>query len=167
MSGEQQGSKQRHTNGDIWDRVNQQSDQISELTRVQAATEANLAALANTVETGFTSIQQSLDRINQRDDRPTNWIGIGSLIFATCAGILTFVTLLTGPIIGDVDRNYASIGAIIREMSDRGVYIGESDARLDQHQRWLQSHEDHMTERFDNFEQRISRLEGRNMEREK
>ena len=83
------------TNGEVWTRLNQQGDSINELAKAQAATEAHLAALATAVETGFAAINSNINRIVDKENRPTNWIGLGSLIIVVIGALLTFVTLQT------------------------------------------------------------------------
>lgn len=93
----------------LWDRLNQQGDSISDLARAQAATEANLAALAQAVESGFNNINASLNRYAEREARPTNWIGAGILSAALIGSILTFVSLHTTPIRENLNKQYVSI----------------------------------------------------------
>ena len=71
--------------GAVWNRLNQQGDELNALARAIAATEANLGALAKSVETGFNNqndvlnrLIQSSDRQREKSARPVNyavWVG--------------------------------------------------------------------------------------------
>ena len=120
----------KRTSAAVWDRLNQQGDSISELARAQAATEANLAALAQSVQSGFDSINSSITRIVDRDSRPTNWIGVGSLLFVVIGALITFVALQTDPVRSKADQNAEHIDDIFaRELAD-AEKRGEFEARI-------------------------------------
>jgi hypothetical protein len=114
------------SSGAVWDRLNQQSDFISELARSQAATEANLAALAQSVASGFDSINGSLNRIIERENRPTNWIGLGSLLVVVVGGLLTFVALQTDPVRIRATENTEELNAAL----DREIEYAEERGRM-------------------------------------
>ena len=128
---EPKGGKESKSGSAVWDRLNQQSDFISEIARTQAATEANLAALAASVETGFNSINASINRIVDKDSRPTNWIGLGSLLIVVIGALLTFVALQTDPVRIKAMENATELNKALERELNYARERGETSARLE------------------------------------
>lgn len=110
----------------MWNRLDQQGESISELARGQAATEANLAALAASVESGFNNINANLARISERENRPINWIGIGSLLFVVIGSLITFVALQVDPVRSESRENDDRIRGIL----ERELVNAETRGRM-------------------------------------
>lgn len=125
------GDDQKRTSGAIWNRLDQQGESIGDLARAQAATEANLAALAASVESGFNSINNSLSRIVDRDSRPTNWLGVGSLLFVVIGSLITFVALQTDPVRVRAMENATTLDKALERELVNAEYRGATNARLD------------------------------------
>lgn len=123
----------QYTSSEVWDRLNQQSDNLSELARAQAATEANLSALAKSVQGGFDSINSNIQRIVERTERPTNWIGIGSLLVVSAGALLTIVALQTDPLRSVSSQNNEALKQLIErelENADERGYRRAKDEDL-------------------------------------
>ena len=128
MSGESNGT--RKTSSEVWNRLDQQSNAINDIARAQSATEANLSSLAKSVEAGFNDLNAAINRIVDKDNRPTNWIGLGSLVFVVIGAMLTFVALQTDPVRIKTAENDEHIDqALQRELRDAEIR-GEMKAQI-------------------------------------
>jgi uncharacterized BrkB/YihY/UPF0761 family membrane protein len=126
------------TSSDIWNRVNQQSDAISEIARAQAASEANIASLASAVESGFATIQESLNRINEKDQRPVNYIGYLGGFLGLLALFGGYSALIVGPVLSQVSSNTAEIISNREALTERAFMLGAHEESID----WLKRLED-------------------------
>ena len=128
MSGESNGT--RKTSSEVWNRLDQQSNAINDIARAQSATEANLSSLAKSVEAGFNDLNAAINRIVDKDNRPTNWIGLGSLVIVVIGSMLTFVALQTDPVRSKTAENDERIDqALQRELRDAEIR-GEMKAQI-------------------------------------
>ena len=114
------------SSGAVWDRLNQQSDLIGELARNQAALEANVAALAESVRSGFDQINANLVRHNQ----PTNWFAVISALVVVGGAILTFNALQTDPVRMRAMENAGKVDAVLERELMYAEMHGEVKARL-------------------------------------
>jgi len=114
----------------IWDRLNQQSDIISEVVRAQATTEANLAALAEAMRSGFDQVNTNLNRVNDRENRPTNWIGLGGLVIVVITTMIAFNSLTTQPVREEAAKNAERIHAAFQRELEHATEYGEYSAKL-------------------------------------
>ena len=126
------GNGTRRTSSDVWDRLDQQSDSISDIARAQSATEANLASLAKSVETGFDHIEASISRLVDQHNQPINWIGIGSLLIVVIGALLTFVALQTDPVRIKAMENDGRIDQAFERELINAETRGQMQARIDQ-----------------------------------
>ena len=131
-----------HSATDIWNRVNQQGDQISELAKAQAATDAQLLQLARMVESGFSSVTDEIRHWRDRDTRPTNWIGIGSLVFSLMVVTSGFVVLITAPIVDGQSNIRSEVQALQRDAVEAAYQRGVNSATDEHYKTWLEYIED-------------------------
>ena len=125
------GDSQDPTSSSVWNRLDQHGDQIGSLAQSQATTEANLAALAQSVDTGFQTVNRSLNRLAERETRPTNWIGLGLALIALLGGMVTFVSLVVAPVKTDVATLKNSDAIQSQELADRAFTLGRLDADME------------------------------------
>lgn len=152
MTGEGNG-KHTPTSGAIWDRVDQQGRSISELTAAQAATQANLDALARTMQAGFDQINDSMRQVatdlrsqQERSLKPTNWYAIISGFVLVGGALLAFNTLQTDPMRANADTAAAQIEQIMERELQYAEFRGYTRAtaflvgeRLDDLEEWKEN----------------------------
>ena len=124
----------------MWDRLDQQSRSIGDLTRSQAATEANLAALAEATRTGFDQINASLNRVLERESRPTNWVGIGSLFAVVVGALIGFVALQTDPVKAKADQNFIELQKQTERDISSAAFHGQVTTMLGVLEQYSQRH---------------------------
>lgn len=97
------------SSGAVWDRLDQQSGLIGELARNQAALEANVAALAESVRSGFNNVNSSIagftkdqraqeQRFVEQQSRPFPIWNLVSAVAATAVLIGGYATIIAKPI---------------------------------------------------------------------
>lgn len=125
------------SSGAVWDRLDQHGSFIAELGRAQAATDASVSALAESVKSGFEGInenfarhERNLQRYDDQQNRPTNWIGLGSLLIIVIGALLTFVTLQTDPVRITAMQNATELNAALERELAYARERGAIDARL-------------------------------------
>lgn len=164
MSNDNSHDERSKNSSQVWDRLNQQSDQLGDLARAQASTEAHLAALAHSVETGFNSINTSLNRYAERDGRPTNWVGIGGLLVVSFGMMVSFVSLHTRPLADRIETNYNQVKGNSLNINERSMIIADNKARMDWLRNWSQSQEfqiDNLRARESEVESDMAYMRGR------
>jgi len=129
---------QDHPSSTVWNRLDQHGDQLSALARAQATTEANLAALANSVDSGFQTVNRALGRLAEKEAQPTNWIAIGIAAITVLGALVTFVTLVVAPIDARLGTVEANERANRVELSDRAFILGRAQNDIE----WLKSTRD-------------------------
>lgn len=121
-------TSKHHSRDDIWNRVNEQSQQISEIKAGQAATDAKLQALEATVDAGFTSLIQEIRGIKS-DSRP-NMLGL----LAAALGLLGlfggYSLLLNGPQNDSINRNHENIALLTASTNRANERIAALEAEI-------------------------------------
>jgi len=171
-------SEPEHNLGDVWGRLNQQSDQIASIAKGQAGTDARLQSLESKFDDGFMRLNRTLETLSDRVNRPppaTNWIGFGSMSAAIVTLMAGFVILVTSPM-SETQRNLAStvvrlnddmdqkLTTMNSELTRRAFTIGADSKSIEWHAHQLSVFENQMDiERSRNadIEERVSRMEGR------
>lgn len=99
------GDDKTSTSSAVWDRLDQHGRSISDLVAAQAATQANLDALARTMQSGFEQIKTSINALaddqrlqRERDSKPVNWYAIVSAVILVGGALLAFNALQTDPV---------------------------------------------------------------------
>lgn len=82
--------------------------------------EAGFAELAASMK----SLQVGQDRLLSKSDQPTNWVGIGGLMFVVFGFLVTLMQLSTG-------SNRTSIDTISSEVKTRAALVYESPKRFE------------------------------------
>lgn len=160
---------------DVWNRLNQQSDQIAHIAKGQASTDARLASLESKFDEGFRSLNIAMNRLTERASQPTNWIGFGSMAVSMVTVMAGFVILVTSPmsktmdqmtelIRDNRDRTELKIESIQSSLENRAFRIGkleESVRHLEQQNQLNDSRQDIERARNADIEERVARTEGR------
>lgn len=157
-------AEDRDNEHSVWKRLNQQSDQIADIAKGQASTDARLESLESKFDDGFRSLNISINRMTERASQPTNWIGFGSMAVSIVLAMAGFVVLVTGPLGENQQRITDSIVGINSELAMRAFTIGADSKSIEWHADQLNTFEAQMDiERARNadIEERVSRMEGR------
>lgn len=120
-----------HSRNDIWNRLAAQNEQITDIARSQAGTDARLVALESAVDHGFKSLSQDLTRIADRVNQPTpppNYLALVMLALGVLAAFGGYSLLITGPIEAQAQRNERIIYNIQQEHAGVEYLRGKIDA---------------------------------------
>jgi hypothetical protein len=98
---------------------------------------SSLAVDVAALKTGVDSIVKSIDGLSSATNRPTNWLGVGSLIVTLVVVLAQYVDLRLTPIIDEIGQNRSTISILQETLQDRGVVIGNFEAQLVQIRRDL------------------------------
>lgn len=151
---------QRHSLGDVWKAVNQQGNEISEIKAAQRGTDQKLIGVTD----GIRRLEGLFHELADRQNRPTNWLGVASLFFTIVAGFVVFVSLQIHPLQNSDADLKNDVAEIRQTLLDRAYVMGQDNKELEWHRTWLGFVENQLdVERARNadIEERVSRTEGR------
>ena len=103
---------------------------------------SSLAVDVAALKTGVDSIVKSIDGLASTTNRPTNWLGVGSLIVTLVVVLAQYVDLRLTPIVDEIGQNRSTIAAMQATLQERGVIIGGVNAQLVQMRRDLDHYDD-------------------------
>lgn len=130
-----------HSRDDLWERINDQSNQIGEVRSAQSATDARLAALESAVDTGFRTLSSELRSIGERVNRPKdpNYGILAAIAFGLLGMFGGYALLITAPLKSAQDRHDEQI----TELETHRQRTSSNEARLDALDRQVQQIDEH------------------------
>lgn len=120
-----------HTRSDIWNRLATQNEQITEIARSQAGTDARLVALESAVDHGFKTLSNDLGRIADRVNAPTpppNYMALIMLGIGVLGAFGGYSLLITQPIESQAARNERYISEMQDEHDEIHYLRGKIEA---------------------------------------
>lgn len=171
-------TKQSHDLDQLWERVNNQTSELSEISRSQTATEQKLDGFITRVDESMRTITSSLKALTDRvyqPPPPADYKGALSVLITALTAMVGFVYLTVSPlsktdenivdVLSDVTANTErKFELVAAELNTRQRTLGGMESILEWHQRELDIFQQQMdTERARNadIEERVSRAEGR------
>lgn len=121
---------------DVWNRIDQQSAIINEISRAQAGTDARIAGLESKFEEGFRTINAQLGQLNSRMFAPPkapNYMGWFAAALGALAMFGGYSMLMITPLQQQIAQNYNMIRDN-QEVREKQAY---QDGRLDSMQNQL------------------------------
>lgn len=83
------------------------------------------------------AIQDSVERIARREDRPVPWTSIGALVLGTLTFVMSLGSLAMVGLSSDIKANEKSIDKVAKEVTERTDMVYGSSHMTESHQRWL------------------------------
>lgn len=120
-----------HSRSDIWNRLAAQNEQITDIARSQAGTDARLVALETAVDHGFKSLSNDLSRIADKVNAPTpppNYMALIVLALGVLAAFGGYSLLITDPIESQAARNERYINSMQTEHDQLHYMRGRLEA---------------------------------------
>ena len=125
-----------HGLGDVWRRLNEQSDQISLIATAQGKTDAKLDALNQKIDAAFGQLHTSLQSISSDVHRPMNWPAIWSALIATIGGMAMFVVAYAAPLYQRISTLEEREQVVTAELMDNAYVHGRAEANEVWVERW-------------------------------
>lgn len=101
-----------HSRDEIWKKINDQSETISEVRSGQAATDARLGALESAVDQGFRTLSSELRNISEKVHRPQAPPNYSIFVFLAIGLLGVFggyALLITNPLADLIQKNYEQV----------------------------------------------------------
>lgn len=90
------------------------------------------------------AIQDSVERIARREERPIPWPSIGALVLGTLTFVMSIGSLALVGLSSDIKANEKSIDKVVAEVSKRTSMVYGTIEDTESHHRWLTDHSTRM-----------------------
>ena len=154
-------TNRKHSIGDVWARINVQSDQIAEIAKGQVSTDARLASLESKFDSGFRNLTHAIEGLSNTVHTPPpkpNIVGMISAAFLTGSAFVSFVILMTSHLNEKIEIYSTTMTAAIVELHDDGDAVDTEIYELSQRLAHIEGRHDMLINRIEAIDNIGSRL---------